>query len=127
MAKRKLTPQQELQQYIKDCEERYKHWAQERKDGCVDPNWFDGDNLNLARNHIICAKKNIRRTCDNFGLVIPTIYYRPLPPEMPHDFFSTGKNYNPQRIARIMNLRGQGENNIEESDTKPVPVQLSLF
>ena len=80
-------------------------------------------NLNLVRGHIICAKGQIRRTCDNFGLVIPAIYYRPLPPEMPADFFVTdGKNYNPKRIARIMNLRGKPDDDGEEK-----PVQLSLF
>ena len=121
MAKRKLTPNQQLQQYIKECAERYDHWTRERKDGTVDPNWSDGVNLNLVRNHIINFKRQIRRTCDKFGLTIPSIYYRPLPPEMPADFFVTnGKNYNPQRIARILGLRGGSEDN-------PKPVQLTLF
>lgn len=121
MAKRKITPAQELQQFVYKLAERYKHWAQERKDGCVDPNWSDGVNLNLVRNHIINFKRQIRLICDKFGLTIPAIYYRPLPPKMPSDFFVIGgKNYNPQRIARILNLRGDSENN-------PKPVQLTLF
>ena len=101
MAKHKLTPVQELQEYVNRLAERYAHWEKERHDGCVDPNWSDGVNLNLVRNHIINFKRQIRRTCDNF------------------DFFVTnGKNYNPQRIARILGLRGY---------CKPKPVQLTLF
>ena len=119
MAKRKLTPVQELREQVNRLAERYAHWEQERRDGCVDPNWSDGVNLNLVRNHIINFKRQIRRTCDNFNLPMPAIYYRALPPEMPADFFVTdGKNYNPKRVARIMNLRGEDELS---------PVQLSLF
>ena len=119
MAKHKLTPVQELQEYVNRLAERYAHWEKERHDGCVDPNWSDGVNLNLVRNHIINFKRQIRRTCDNFNLPIPAIYFKALPPEMPDDFFVTnGKNYNPQRIARILGLRGY---------CKPKPVQLTLF
>ena len=122
MTKRKLTPTQELREQVNKLAERYAYWERERRDGCVDPNWSDGVNLNLVRNHIINFKRQIRRTCDKHGLTIPAIYYRPLPPEMPRDFFSTGKNYNPQRIARILNLRGKPDN-----DRETKPVQLTLF
>ena len=119
MSKRKLTPAQELWDQVNRLAGRYAHWEAERRDGCVDPNWSDGVNLNLVRNHIICAKKEIRRTCDFFDLPTPAIYYRPLPPEMPADFFVTnGKNHDPKRVARIRNLRGCDELK---------PVQLSLF
>ena len=122
MAKRKLTHAQELREHVNRLAERYAHWEQERRDGCVDPNWSDGVNLNLVRNHIINFKRQIHRICDNFNLPIPAIYYRPLPPEMPRDFFSTGKNYNPQRIARILNPHGKPDN-----DREAKPVQLTLF
>ncbi len=119
MAKRKLTPAQELREYVNRLAERYAHWEEERREGCVDPNWSDGVNLNLVRNHIINFKRQIRLTCDKFCLTIPAIYYRPLPPEMPADFFVTdGKNYNSHRIERIRNLRGASESK---------PVQLTLF
>ena len=92
-----------LKVLVAECNERYEHWAQERRDGCVDPNWSDGANLNLVRNHIIFYKKKIRQICDEDGLIIPAIYYRPLPPELPQDFFvRDGKNYNPARIKRIL-------------------------
>ena len=120
MAKRKLTPAQELREHVNKLAERYSHWEKERRDGCVDPNWSDGVNLNLMRNHIINFKRQIRRTCDNFNLPIPAIYFKALPPEMPADFFvMDGKNYNPNRVSRIMNLRG--------TESEPKPVQLTLF
>ena len=116
MAKRKLTPAQKLREHVNKLAERYAHWEQERRDGCVDPNWSDGVNLNL----VINFKRQIRRTCDNFNLPIPAIYFKALPPEMPADFFVTdGKNYNPNRVSRIMNLRG--------TESEPKPVQLTLF
>lgn len=31
----------------------YKHWDDLKKNGCSDPAWPDGVNLNLVRNHII--------------------------------------------------------------------------
>ena len=127
MAKRKLTPAEQLQHHVDECVKRYAHWEAERRDGCVDPNWADGTNLNLVRGHIICAKKKIRHTCEEFGLVIPAIYFRALPPVMPDDFFVTdGKNYNPQRAKRIKSLRGVPES--EQTDKREVvAVQLSLF
>lgn len=129
MAKRKLTPAQELREQVNRLAERYAHWEKENRDGCVDPNWSDGVNLNLVRNHIINFKRQIRHTCDNFNLPIPAIYYRPLPPEMPADFFvMDGKNYNPNRVSRIMNLRGLSDKReSEEEKSKSVPVQLTLF
>ena len=127
MAKGKLTPAEQLQQHVNDCAKRYAHWETERRDGCVDPNWSDGVNLNLVRGHIICAKGQIRHTCDKFGLTIPAIYYRALPPVMPGDFFVIdGKNYDPQRVARLTNLRGNPAK--EQTDKREVEaVQLSLF
>ena len=56
MAKRKSTPVQELQEQVNRLAERYAHWERERRDGAVDPNWSDGVNLNLVRNHIINFK-----------------------------------------------------------------------
>ena len=74
----------------------------------------DGENLNLVRNHIKYAKHRIKEHCAKHGMVIPAIYYRPLPPEMPNDFYVvTGKHY-----KRRMELK-------ERIDGKSK--QLSLF
>lgn len=120
MAKRKPTPAEQLREHVDRLTERYAHWEAERKEGCVAPNWSDGVNLNLVRNHIISEKRQICVTCDKFGLIVPAIYFRPLPPVMSADFFATGKNYNPQRIERISNLR-------DNKEDEQKPMQLSLF
>lgn len=134
MAKRTKSGTEQLQEHVDTCVKEYTHWKSLRTDGGTDPNWSDGVNLNLVRTHIICAKGQIRRTCDKFKLVIPAIYFKALPPVMSNDFFVTdGKNYNPKRVERIKNLRGQESVKIaSESDAKSelhktAPAQLTLF
>lgn len=127
------TPTENLKELAAECGKRYDHWQKEREEGCVDPNWSDGVNLNLVRNHIIFYKKKIRRVCDESGLVIPSIYYRPLPPEMPTDFFVIGgKNYDPSRINRILGYDSPSacneENKIESTArAESEEYQVSLF
>ena len=36
-----------------ELQEENKHWDDLKKNGCSDPAWPDGVNLNLVRNHII--------------------------------------------------------------------------
>ena len=123
MAKLPKTGVEELQKHVTACAKEYEHWKTLRTNGGTDPNWSDGVNLNLVRTHIVCAKKEIRRTCDKFKLVVPAIYFRALPPVMSVDFFVTdGKNYNPRRVERIRKLRGN-----EDESPKTAPVQLKLF
>ncbi len=71
MAKRTKTATKQLQEHVNTCAKEYEHWNALRTDGGTDPNWSDGINLNLVRTHIVCAKKEIRRTCDKFKLVVP--------------------------------------------------------
>jgi len=127
------TPTEKLKALVAECKERYDRWNKEREEGCCDPNWSDGVNLNLVRNHIIYYKRKIRHTCEEVGLVIPSIYYRALPPELPSDFFVIGgKNYNPARIKRILGFDTSSAynsaNKVEStSQTDSGEYQLSLF
>ena len=44
----------------------YKHWDDLKKNGCSDPAWPDGVNLNLVRNHIIYWYRNVpARPCSS--------------------------------------------------------------
>lgn len=114
MAKKKKTAAEELQELVEECAERYALWKNQRATGVSDPFWSDGENLNLVRNHIKYAKHRIKEHCAKHGMVIPAIYYRPMPPEMPNDFYVvTGKHY-----QRRMELK-------ERIDGKSK--QLSLF
>lgn len=113
----KKTAAEELKELVEDCAERYERWHTLRTEGGADPYWSDGVNLNLVRNHIKYAKQRIKEHCCKHNLVIPAIYYSPLPPDMPNDFYVvTGKHY-----QRRMELKSQ------INGTSEATVQLSLF
>ena len=117
MSKKKKTAAEELKELVEDCAERYTRWKNLRTNGGSDQYWSDGVNLNLVRNHIKYAKHQIKEHCAKHGLVIPAIYYKALPPEMPNDFYViTGKHYQ-RRMELKRRING----------TTEATVQLSLF
>lgn len=67
-------------------EKDYKHWQNVYKNGCNDPSWTDGMNLNLIRNHIIHDKRQLKETLDENEL--PELYYKDLPPEVDYDYMA---------------------------------------
>lgn len=76
----------------------YKHWDDLKKNGCSDPAWPDGVNLNLVRNHIIYWYRLLReRTSQTvqlsmFDAGMDLRNERPLPPEVPDRYMvPTGK------------------------------------
>ena len=76
----------------------YKHWDDLKKNGCSDPAWPDGVNLNLVRNHIIYWYRLLReRTSQTvqlsmFDAGMDLRNERPLPPEVPDGYMvPTGK------------------------------------
>ncbi len=70
----------ELQKIIGGIEESYKRWDNIFKNGCNDPSFPDGVNLNLIRNHIIYFKQLIEDICNSEGFDYPGVYYKILPP-----------------------------------------------
>lgn len=61
MAKKSKTPQEQMQEAVAELVERYNRWQDLYKNGCFDPNYCDGVNLNLVRNHIHFAKRKIEK------------------------------------------------------------------
>lgn len=57
MAKRQRSRKEQLAEVIRESHEQ---WKRLRENGCNDPFWTDGVNLNLVRNHIIYG----RRLCE---------------------------------------------------------------
>ena len=55
-------------------------WRKIQEEGCNDPFWSDGANLNLIRNHIIYFRDEIRKLCENKNLPLPELYYEEVPP-----------------------------------------------
>lgn len=59
MAKNKKPTKEELSKLLS---ERYERWNHIKEHGSNDPNWADGSNMNLVRNHILYYKKQ----CEEF-------------------------------------------------------------
>lgn len=83
MAKEKIPSKEELERNLLN---EFAHWESLYANGGRDPFCPDGTNLNLIRNHVIWAKKEIERYLDEADY--PEIYSRPLPPEVPNDYMA---------------------------------------
>lgn len=59
MARNKTPTKEELSKILSD---RYKRWEHIKENGSNDPNWADGSNMNLVRDHILYYKKQ----CEEF-------------------------------------------------------------
>ena len=46
-------PEQKVKQYCGEVRKEISHWKDINQNGCNDPFWPDGCNMNLTRNHII--------------------------------------------------------------------------
>lgn len=74
--------------------DRYQRWKNIYENGCSDPFWPDGVNINLCRNHIIYQKKVCEyKLGDKFGLY-PDSYFYPIPDEVPCDFMAKPRKIN---------------------------------
>ena len=71
----------------KDIKEEQVHWQNIFLNGCSDPFWADGTNLNLTRNHIINDAGKISRLTGKH-------YPCEIPPEVPENYMVvTGKYF----------------------------------
>lgn len=96
---RYIPPEEMTEAQIREqLDAAYKHWGDLKKNGCSDPAWPDGVNLNLVRNHIIYWYRLLReRTSQTvqlsmFDAGMDLRNERPLPPEVPDKYMvPTGK------------------------------------
>lgn len=77
-----------LKEAIASCEESHRHWHDIYENGCSDPFWADGVNLNLVHNHIRYYNNIIRECCDELGQDYPEVYHREIPPEVDPDYIA---------------------------------------
>lgn len=77
-----------LEELIRDCEKEYSLWDEIHSNGCRDPCWPDGCNLNLVRNHIISYRKQIESYCAEKSVESPPILLRELPPKLSDDYMA---------------------------------------
>lgn len=68
------------QDYEMELVREYEHWENMREYGCSDPFYDDATNMNLTRNHIIYAKKQLENLYGGDMSKYPEVYFRELPP-----------------------------------------------
>lgn len=119
--KRKLTKEEQLNDYREQICERIERWKALRNDGGSDPSWCDGANLNLVRNHIIYIKGKVMEMCEELELPLPEEYYFPTPPKLPEDFM-----VNLKQTERVKRLRQFGCRIVTKAPIYD-NTQLSLF
>lgn len=108
-------------QLILDLSSEYARWNDVYKNGCSDPFWTDGMNLELIRNHIIWYKKRIEAEMDQSEY--PDDYYRDLPREVPMQYMAKADGY-----KRLLVHQAMPENGKLTGETKELPLgQLSIW
>lgn len=79
---KKKTSEQELKALCNNIRQEIDHWEHINQNGCNDPGYADGTNMNLTRNHIIYAKRQIVQICEEHEMPVPEEMYLPIPPEV---------------------------------------------
>lgn len=75
------------------------HWKDINQNGCNDPFWSDGCNMNLVRNHILYYQRKISEICAEKNLPYPEAYYFSVPPEVDNFYMANLKQRD--RVKRI--------------------------
>lgn len=117
---KKKAPEQELKELCKEIRNEIDHWEDINRNGCNDPFWPDGCNMNLTRNHIIYAKRQIVEICERHGIPIPEEMYLPTPPQVDDYYMASMKQ------KRRVNMIGHPER-ITTKKNRYDREQLSLF
>lgn len=99
MAVRKKTPEEDFKEEIDGVAKSVNMWKQHAKEGCSDPHWEDGVNMNLLRNHILYYTNNIITLCFEHGFDLPGCLDLPMPPKVSNNYMC--KNGNKERMERI--------------------------
>ena len=93
-----------VEQIRADLDKAFARWDQINKDGCNDPFWSDGVNMNLVRNHIISHYRLLSKKLENvqlslFDTGMDMTNERPVPPLVPADYMSPTGEY-PDRLTK---------------------------
>ena len=92
---------------VKECcqsiHREIEHWKDINQNGCNDPFWVDGCNMNLTRNHIISYQRQLRKICTENQLPLPDEYYFAVPPVVDNRYMA-----NLKQKPRVERLRRTG-------------------
>lgn len=111
----------QLEKYRKEVISEIKHWKDISKNGCNDPLWPDGCNMNLVRNHIIYAKRKMAELCSENNIPLPEEYYFSLPPKVDEGYMANLKQK--ERVNRLV----RSGNELVIKKVKYDEYQMSLF
>ena len=120
--KKELNP---IEEYAAQIVREIGHWNYILENGCNDPFWPDGANMNLIRNHIISYKREIAECCEATGAKLPLEYYLPTPPEVDENYMAVKKGEIADRIKQLEEFSNQTKKQIKKM--LPEDGQLSLL
>lgn len=120
--KKELNP---IEEYAHQIMLEIGHWNYILENGCNDPFWPDGTNMNLTRNHIISYKLEIAKYCEATGSELPPEYYLPTPPEVDNDYLAIKKGKRADSLRVWVDVGDQTKEQIKKM--MPEDVQLTLF
>ena len=119
---KKKTPEQELELLRENLLHERNIWERINENGCNDPFWPDGCNMNLTRNHIIAYRREIEEICEETGMALPEEYYYKIPPAADDNYMANLKQE--KRVERLV----QTGNRLTRKKTKFVDDgQLTFF
>lgn len=93
------TAEDKVKEYRQCIHREIEHWKDINQNGCSDPFWSDGCNMNLTRNHIIYEQEQIRKICEENQITLSEEYYLSIPPEVDMNYMANLKQKD--RVKRI--------------------------
>lgn len=76
-------------------------WQTIKEQGCQDPFWADGINMNLVRNHVIYEKRRLLEICEALNEPLPEEYYLSTPPKVADNYLCKHNQYFAERKKRL--------------------------
>lgn len=98
MSKEKPTQEQVLSKLCQGANDTIAQWKQLKQNGCNDPGWSDGVNMNLLRNHLVSYKRQIKELCAEYNLSLPKEAFLPGLPYTDQNYFAKLDSGRAQRI-----------------------------
>ena len=93
-----------------DIAASFAHWDRISQNGCADPFYPDGVNMNLIRNHIIFYYQELQELHQQgtqvslFDDTCDMSHERPLPPKVPEGYMVPNGTHFAARIGRIQSM-----------------------
>ena len=96
-----------IQEFCAEIRKEIEHWQSIKERGCSDPQYPDGVNMNLTRNHVIYAKRQIRALCVEQGRSYPDEWYLPTPPLVDDNFMASKAGIRYERLSKWPSYNGR--------------------